>query len=203
MALRLGLLNPEPTERCASRPEVRSAPPKVFEPVGRHVGVPDRVLDVPVPEVVLQSPCVVAIVGELEPTGMAQHVWVDREWRLGSLADAREMPITGIAACCARAASGHATAAPPNSVMNSRLLTRSPRRRERSASVEFRDPAQKLKCCSNMPSRRILRDVNEDVRDIVASEPHALEAAMNLQMGKSHLHALALVTRPLEGLRTH
>ena len=29
-------------------------------------------------------------------------------------------PITGIAGCCARAASGHAAAAPPNSVMNSR-----------------------------------------------------------------------------------
>jgi len=29
-------------------------------------------------------------------------------------------PITGIAGCCARAASGHATAAPPASVMNSR-----------------------------------------------------------------------------------
>ena len=29
-------------------------------------------------------------------------------------------PITGIAACCARAASGHAAAAPPTSVMNSR-----------------------------------------------------------------------------------
>src|SRR5262249_16349208 len=41
-----------------------------------------------VPEVVLQSPCVVAIIGELKTTGMAQHVWVDREWHLGSLADA-------------------------------------------------------------------------------------------------------------------
>ena len=50
-----------------------------------------------------------------------------------------------------------------------------------------------------MPSRRIVRDVNEDAREIVTSEPHALEAVM----GKSHLHALALVTRPLEGLRTH
>jgi hypothetical protein len=29
-------------------------------------------------------------------------------------------PITGIAGCCARAASGHATAAPANSLMNSR-----------------------------------------------------------------------------------
>ena len=45
-------------------------------------------LDVPVPEVVLQSPCVVAIVGELEPTGMAQHVWVDRERHLGGFAEA-------------------------------------------------------------------------------------------------------------------
>jgi hypothetical protein len=35
------------------------------------------VLDVLVPEVVLQSPGVVAIIGELKTTGMAQHVWVD------------------------------------------------------------------------------------------------------------------------------
>jgi hypothetical protein len=31
-------------------------------------------------------------------------------------------PITGIAGCCARATSGHAAAAPPRRVMNSRLL---------------------------------------------------------------------------------
>src|SRR5262249_27841451 len=74
--------------RCASRPEVRSAPPKVLEPVGCHVGVPDGVLNVLVPEVVLERSRVVAIVGELEPTGMAKHVGVDREWHLGSLADA-------------------------------------------------------------------------------------------------------------------
>src|SRR5262245_37961089 len=62
--------------------------PKVLEAIGRHLGVPDRVLDVLVPEVVLQRPRVVAIIGELEPTGMAQHVRVDREWHLGSLTDA-------------------------------------------------------------------------------------------------------------------
>ena len=45
-------------------------------------------LDVLVPEVVLQRPGVVAVVGELEPTGMAKHVRVDREWHLGGLADA-------------------------------------------------------------------------------------------------------------------
>jgi len=46
-----------------------------------------------VAEVVLQSPCVVAIVGELKTTGMAQHVWVDRERHLGSLADALDEPV--------------------------------------------------------------------------------------------------------------
>jgi hypothetical protein len=46
------------------------------------------VLDVLVPEVVLQGPRVVAIVGELEPAGMAQHVGVDGEWHLGDLAEA-------------------------------------------------------------------------------------------------------------------
>src|SRR6516225_284820 len=64
-----------------------SVPPKVLESVGRHFGVPDRVLDVLVAKVVLQGPRVVAIVGELEPTGMAQHVRVDREWHLGGLPD--------------------------------------------------------------------------------------------------------------------
>src|SRR5262249_26155569 len=59
----------------------------------RHFGVPDRVLDVLVPEIVLQSPCVVAIVSELEPTGMAKHVGVDWEWHLGSLADALDEPV--------------------------------------------------------------------------------------------------------------
>ena len=65
-----------------------SVPPKILESVGRHFGVSDGVLNVLVPEVMLQGPRVVAVVGELKTTGMAQHVWVDREWHLGSLADA-------------------------------------------------------------------------------------------------------------------
>ena len=70
-----------------------SVPPKVLEAVGRHFGVPDRVLDVLVPEVVLQGPRVVAIVGELEPAGMAKHVRVDREWHLGGLPEALDEPM--------------------------------------------------------------------------------------------------------------
>ena len=50
-------------------------------------------------------------------------------------------PITGIAGCCARAASGHAAAAPPSSVMNSRRFIRSPRRRGRAASAARSRPS--------------------------------------------------------------
>ena len=60
-----------------------SVSPKILESVGRHFGVPDGVLNVLVPEVVLQGPRVVAIIGQLEPAGMAEHVRVDREWHLG------------------------------------------------------------------------------------------------------------------------
>ena len=65
-----------------------SVPPKVFESVGRHFGVPDRVLDVLVAKVVLQGPRIVAIICELEPTGMAKHVRMDWEWHLGGLPEA-------------------------------------------------------------------------------------------------------------------
>ena len=43
-------------------------------------------------------------------------------------------PIIGIAGCRARAASGHAAPAPPSSVMNSRRITRSPRRHGRATA---------------------------------------------------------------------
>jgi hypothetical protein len=51
------------------------------------------VLDVLVPEVVLQCPRVVAIICELEPTGMAKHVGVDREWHFGGLPEALDEPV--------------------------------------------------------------------------------------------------------------
>src|SRR6516162_8055173 len=86
-----------PISRTVGQDRVRvppsSVPPKILEPVGRHVGVPDRVLDVLVPEVVLQGPRVVAIIGQFEATGMAKHVRVDREWHLGSLTEALDKPV--------------------------------------------------------------------------------------------------------------
>ena len=80
-----------PTSRWAS--DWSSSSPKVLEPVGSHFGVSDRVLDVLVPEVVLQGPRVMAIVGELEPASMAKHVRVDRKWHLGGFPEALDKPV--------------------------------------------------------------------------------------------------------------
>ena len=63
------------------------------------------------------------------PGGTHRKVGADRP------AQAGRNPITGIAGCCARAASGHAAAAPPSSVMNSRRFIRSPRRRAERSDV--------------------------------------------------------------------
>src|SRR6516165_8616176 len=86
-----------PISRTVGQDRVRvppsSVPPKVFEPVGRHFGIPDRVLNVLVPKVVLQGPRVVAIIGQLEPAGMAQHVGVDREWHLRGFPEALDKPV--------------------------------------------------------------------------------------------------------------
>jgi hypothetical protein len=92
---------PQPRDRLRSP---SSVPPKAFEPIGRHFGIPDRVLNVLVPEVVLQGPRVVAIVRELEPTGVAKHVWVDREWHLSGLADALDEAVETDGADLARRA---------------------------------------------------------------------------------------------------
>ena len=40
------------------------------------------------PEIMLEGTGVLTVIGELEPAGMAKHVGVDREWHVGSLADA-------------------------------------------------------------------------------------------------------------------
>jgi hypothetical protein len=42
-------------------------------------------LNVLVPEVVLQGAGIVAIVGEFEAAGVPKHVRMDREWHLGGL----------------------------------------------------------------------------------------------------------------------
>jgi hypothetical protein len=54
--------------------------PKVLETVRRHRGVDRGVEYVPMPEPMLQAPRVMAIVGELVPTCMPEHVGMDGEW---------------------------------------------------------------------------------------------------------------------------
>ena len=41
----------------------------------------------------LQGPRVVAIIGQLEPAGMAKHVRVDREWHVSGFPEALDEPV--------------------------------------------------------------------------------------------------------------
>ena len=61
----------------------RSVPPKLLEPIRCQRGVCHGVLDIFVPEVVLDCPRVAAIVGELVAAGMAQHVRMNLEREAG------------------------------------------------------------------------------------------------------------------------
>ena len=53
--------------------------PEILEPVCRQFRVPNRVRDVPVPQVMLDRPRVLAVVDELIAGGVAEHVRVDRK----------------------------------------------------------------------------------------------------------------------------
>jgi hypothetical protein len=63
--------------------------PEVPEPFTGKLGVPNGVLDVLVPEVLLQGPRVLAVIGEFETAGMAEHVGVHAEWHLRGLPEPR------------------------------------------------------------------------------------------------------------------
>ena len=65
-----------------------SAPPEILEPIRRQLRVPHRVLDVLVPEVGLQRPRIVALVGQREAAGVPQHVRVGWEAEPGGLTSA-------------------------------------------------------------------------------------------------------------------
>jgi Tfp pilus assembly protein PilV len=54
-------------------------------------------------------------------------------------------PITGTAACCARAASGHAAATTPNSVNSRRLMGAHPKAKDRRISIAGQDRASQQK----------------------------------------------------------
>ena len=61
-------------------------PPKLLELRRRKLGVPDRVLDVPMTEPCLQRPRVMTGIRQCIAAGVAQHVRKDREGHTNTLA---------------------------------------------------------------------------------------------------------------------
>ena len=53
--------------------------PEILEPARRQLSIAHGVLDIPVPEVGLERPRVVALVGQRKATGVAQHVGMCRK----------------------------------------------------------------------------------------------------------------------------
>ena len=53
--------------------------PERLEAIRRQFCIPDRMLNVPMTKVLLKRPRVVAVIGELEPAGMPEHVGVGWE----------------------------------------------------------------------------------------------------------------------------
>ena len=56
--------------------------PKIFEPIGRQSRIADRGHDRAVAEIGLDGASVVAVVGELEPAGVPQHVGMNEKGEL-------------------------------------------------------------------------------------------------------------------------
>src|SRR5262249_50326888 len=67
--------------------------PEVLEPIWCQLRVAHGVLDVLVPEVMLQRPRVVAVIGKFEPAGVAEHVRMHAEWHFGGLSEPRNHPV--------------------------------------------------------------------------------------------------------------
>src|SRR5512135_2282273 len=71
--------------------------PELLEPIAAELGVADGVLDILVPEVVLNRPGVLAVVGQLETGGMPQHVGMDGQVEAGRLpGTGHDLPERGV-----------------------------------------------------------------------------------------------------------
>ena len=56
---------------------------KILKPIRRQLGIPRSVLDILMPQVVLNCPRILSIVRQLEPAGVAQHVGMSGEIETG------------------------------------------------------------------------------------------------------------------------
>ncbi len=66
--------------------------PEVLEPLGRQLGVAHGVLDISVAEIGLQRPRIVALAGQREAAGVAQHVRVNLQAQPGGITGAAQKP---------------------------------------------------------------------------------------------------------------
>lgn len=60
-------------------PRTPLIPPKILKPIRRQLGIPHRMLNVLMPQVMLNRPRILPIVRQLKPASMAKHVWVSRK----------------------------------------------------------------------------------------------------------------------------
>jgi hypothetical protein len=54
--------------------------PEILKALGSQLGVPDRMLDVPMAEILLKRPRVDPFIREIKATGMAEHVGMHGKW---------------------------------------------------------------------------------------------------------------------------
>jgi hypothetical protein len=59
-------------------------PPETLEPIRRQRRIPRRILDIAMPQVSLERPCIASVIGKLVAAGVAQHVSVRRYQRRAS-----------------------------------------------------------------------------------------------------------------------
>src|SRR5687768_5803085 len=75
---------------CDHGLSTRLVRPEPFESVGRHLGVPDGVLNISVTQIVLDGSCVVTVICQLEAAGVPEHVRVHWETELCRLASSSD-----------------------------------------------------------------------------------------------------------------
>src|SRR5262249_18277094 len=117
---------------------------------------------------------------------------------VGSVAAPKYPMVGSFAGCCARAASGHATAAPPTSVMNLRRLVC------RERSIVRGDEGRIMTRLSSRPearSRLGCQTANELGAPVASSIPEQLPGhePASARMGYEDGHALFLRYRRVEG----
>ncbi len=64
--------------------------PKILEPLRAQLRVAYGVMDILVPQVVLDRPGIMPVIGQLETGGMPQHVRMHRKANLGDLRGPRQ-----------------------------------------------------------------------------------------------------------------